>query len=180
MHMTTPASTQFHYGACNSVSSVKLRHFNCFVPFRQCNIKPRCRFASRHLSPSCQAQAASVTEQSAPSSPTKRPRSPGMKGRKKASDIADDAADTGEAGKRVVIVGGGWAGKSRQLWTVLCSLPASSRLAPQADLACTLYACRFWCSKALVFTRLLSDIARWSTKSRWALSWLANSTRPSC
>lgn len=123
MHMTTPASTQVqHGGACINVSPVKLRRFTCFVPLRPCKIKPQCRFASRHSSPLCQAQAASVAEQSAPTSPTKRPRSPGKKGRKKASDVEDDAADTGEPGKRVVIVGGGWAGKSRQLSTGLCSV----------------------------------------------------------
>ena len=114
MHMITPASKKFHHGAaCNIISPVTLRRFKSFIPLRPCTIKPQCRFASRHSSPLCQAQAASVAEQSASSSPTKRPRSPGKKTRKKSSDTEDDAADTGEAGKRVVIVGGGWAGKSR-------------------------------------------------------------------
>ena len=78
-----------------------------------------------------------------------------------------------------------WGRLGRQVKTVLnrpdtglsfvCSCKLTSRHS-----GCALYASRFWCSKAPIFARLFSDTARWSTKPRWALSWLANSTRPSC
>lgn len=79
-----------------------------------------------------------------------------------------------------------WGRLGRQVetaldWTVQCDFSICQQVqADRTPLSCTLYAGRFWCSKAPFFTRLLSDPARWSTKSRWALSWLANSTRPSC
>lgn len=113
VHMVTPASTQLHHGAaCNIGSPVRPRRFSSVVPLRPCSTRPRCRSTSKHSLPICQAQAASVAEQSAPTSPAKRPRSPAKRGRKKSSNTEDDAVDTGEPGKRVVIVGGGWAGKS--------------------------------------------------------------------
>lgn len=94
------------------VDRTAIQRFNSVVPLRPCSTRPHCRSTSKHSLPICQAQAASVAEQSAPTSPAKRPRSPAKRGRKKSSTTEDDAVDTGEPGKRVVIVGGGWAGKS--------------------------------------------------------------------
>lgn len=128
VHMVIPASTQLHHGAaCNIVSPVRLRRFNSVVPLRPCSTRPHCRATSKHSLPICQAQAAAVAEQSAPSSPAKRPRSPAKKGRKKASNTEDDTVDTGEPGKRVVIVGGGWAGKSGQFQTLCRHAPVFIR-----------------------------------------------------
>ena len=81
-----------------------------------------------------------------------------------------------------------WGRLGRQVetaldWTVQSDNRHLLSVQLQADrspLSCFLYAGRFWCSKAPIFTRILSDTDRWSTKSRWALSWLANPTRPSC
>ena len=106
-----------HAAACNISSPLKLRRFKFLNPLQSCQFKSSCRFLSTQFSPLCQAQAAALAKQSAPSSPapapTRRPRSPSQKGRKKASNTEDDVADTGKPGKRVVIVGGGWAGKSK-------------------------------------------------------------------
>ncbi|KAL3155415.1 hypothetical protein ABBQ38_010971 [Trebouxia sp. C0009 RCD-2024] len=108
--MTTPASTQLNHAACNIASPLILRRFKVFVPFQPCQFKSPRRFTSIQPHLRCQAQAATVTKKASgkPRTPG-RPRSSGRP-RKQTSDTDDKVADTGEPGKRVVIVGGGWAG----------------------------------------------------------------------
>lgn len=109
--MTTPTSTQLNHAACNIASPVKLRRFKVFAPFQSCRSKAGCHYTFRQPVFLCQAEAAAVGKKS-PGKPRTpgRPRSPGRP-RKRTPEPDTSVADTGEPGKRVVIVGGGWAGK---------------------------------------------------------------------
>ena len=94
------------------VSSSNLQEFRPFVHYSQNLLRKQARpgrFRPGHISVQVRSSQATSTQRGRPTSSSGRSRAQETLKRDRSSDGA--LADTGEHGKRVVIVGGGWAGK---------------------------------------------------------------------
>ena len=107
---------------CMAVLSINARHLKLVTPFqgRNCALSPRRRPCGKlhRLTPRAQANFTQATASGPTASQVANttPDQPhGHNGYKLASKSDDNVADTGKPGKRVVIVGGGWAGKRKHL-----------------------------------------------------------------
>ena len=108
--------------ACTPLAPINARHLKLLQPFTGCSKGVSGKRKSSGRAALVQNQAVASTSPSAAStaksSPTnsQRPRKPEQQ-QKQDLRSSDSVADTDKPGQRVVIVGGGWAGKS----TLTCS-----------------------------------------------------------
>ena len=108
--------------ACTPLAPINARHLKLLKPFTGCSKGISGKRKSSGRAALVQVQAVASTS---PSTASKAKSSPANSQRPRKSEqqqkqnlrSSDSVADTGKPGQRVVIVGGGWAGKS----TLTCS-----------------------------------------------------------
>lgn len=117
MVTTAPISASLkHAPACSRVSLLKSERHRAFAPFQIGKTSPNHR---THRKQACRTRAEATAASQATArlrpelrnSTSQRPLSLTHNDQQQTDESQGDAAETGVLGKRVVIVGGGWAGK---------------------------------------------------------------------
>ena len=120
MVMTTPTSSSFkHAPACSRISLLNRERRKAFAPFQTCKTSPsrradqrqRCLHCRTYAQATAASQATSRIRPELRSANPQRPLSLSQNDQQQTAGIQGDAADRETPGKRVVIVGGGWAGE---------------------------------------------------------------------
>ncbi len=164
--------------ACTPLAPINARHLKLLKPFSGCSKGVSGKRKSSGRATLVQTQAVASTS---PSTGSKAKSSPAISQRplkleqqhKQDLRSNDSFADPGKPGKRVVIVGGGWAGKSTltcssseeedfpaQVHFLDTSCPTICRLLlPESHAIQALSHCRLWSSKAPVPAGLFCHIA---------------------